>query len=454
MFHNVSAACGQIRLYTKVCSLNSKKLLLITGSDSTKFLNGLITSKLLPTFKKKLQYTISPQEEEAKQRLKKIKLDENDIASKNWGILHEDAFEEDDSPARMGIRRDGLFSMLLNSKGRVLSDLFIYPVPFTFTHAISNKFEMFQQEHTPSYVVELDAKKFNQVFMMLNFHKLSAKVKISKIDNVKSWHAFSEDMKLPEEYFVNANSKSPQEALENASKFMQSGVLFKKDNQDILGFSLDDRCPELGVKFLTSAEVDPQAALSKESVVVDEKELYIRRLEAGVSEPADLCLAESLPFENNLDLMNGISLNKGCYIGQELTLRTHVNGVIRKRIVPVQFHSITEPGATDIKFNADDPINKVSSKLLNCGIDKVGGKQTEKTPSETNSPFEETTKPRRRSLPGKVVSVCGNLGFASIKLSELVKSSKSGDNEFFAELDGEKVGVKAFVPDWWPENTF
>ena len=32
-----------------------------------------------------------------------------------------------------------------------------------------------------------------------------------------------------------------------------------------------------------------------------------------------------------------VSFSKGCYIGQELTARTHHTGVVRKRVVPVTF---------------------------------------------------------------------------------------------------------------------
>ena len=31
------------------------------------------------------------------------------------------------------------------------------------------------------------------------------------------------------------------------------------------------------------------------------------------------------------------SFHKGCYIGQELTARTHHTGVIRKRVMPIRF---------------------------------------------------------------------------------------------------------------------
>ena len=48
---------------------------------------------------------------------------------------------------------------------------------------------------------------------------------------------------------------------------------------------------------------------------------------------------EALPLEYNLDGVNAVSFDKGCYIGQELTARTHFTGVIRKRIMAVQFLS-------------------------------------------------------------------------------------------------------------------
>ena len=63
-----------------------------------------------------------------------------------------------------------------------------------------------------------------------------------------------------------------------------------------------------------------------------------RRFENGVFETQDAPKGTSLlPFECNLDYVNGLSLDKGCYVGQELTIRSFNNGVIRKRIFPVQF---------------------------------------------------------------------------------------------------------------------
>lgn len=48
-------------------------------------------------------------------------------------------------------------------------------------------------------------------------------------------------------------------------------------------------------------------------------------------------VGEAIPLEYNLEGLNAISFNKGCYVGQELIARTHHRGVIRKRLLPLKF---------------------------------------------------------------------------------------------------------------------
>lgn len=48
-------------------------------------------------------------------------------------------------------------------------------------------------------------------------------------------------------------------------------------------------------------------------------------------------IGEAIPLEFNLAGLNAISFDKGCYVGQELIARTHHRGVIRKRLLPLEF---------------------------------------------------------------------------------------------------------------------
>ncbi len=47
----------------------------------------------------------------------------------------------------------------------------------------------------------------------------------------------------------------------------------------------------------------------------------------------------SLPLETNLDLLGGISFEKGCFIGQEVNARIKWKGLVKKKYVPVTFKS-------------------------------------------------------------------------------------------------------------------
>ena len=72
------------------------------------------------------------------------------------------------------------------------------------------------------------------------------------------------------------------------------------------------------------------------------------RLEAGVPDGSrDLIVEKAILLENNLDELNAISWQKGCYMGQELTARTRYRGLVRKRLFPVIVEgALPEPGTT------------------------------------------------------------------------------------------------------------
>lgn len=47
----------------------------------------------------------------------------------------------------------------------------------------------------------------------------------------------------------------------------------------------------------------------------------------------------SLPLETNLDLLGGISFEKGCFIGQEVNARIKWKGLVKRKYVPVTYKS-------------------------------------------------------------------------------------------------------------------
>jgi folate-binding protein YgfZ len=69
---------------------------------------------------------------------------------------------------------------------------------------------------------------------------------------------------------------------------------------------------------------------------VDESIYDLYRTCLGVpSDPIEIAHGVSLPAEATLDYLNAISYSKGCYVGQELTARTHFVGTTRKMLVPI-----------------------------------------------------------------------------------------------------------------------
>ena len=106
---------------------------------------------------------------------------------------------------------------------------------------------------------------------------------------------------------------------------------------------------------------------------------------------------DQFPLNLNFQHLNGISFNKGCYIGQELTQRTHHTGVIRKVAMPFicteklvfkigdendknfQGHVIIPFQSLDKKFSSDlkgkhiidtngNVIGSVIVSKYNCGV--------------------------------------------------------------------------------------
>ncbi|KAL7701395.1 Aminomethyltransferase folate-binding domain containing protein [Lotmaria passim] len=136
--------------------------------------------------------------------------------------------------------------------------------------------------------------------------------------------------------------------------------------------------------------------------------LYSRGIGEG---PSVFKNNKTLPFEGNLDFLKGVSFHKGCYLGQELTHRTHVMLVTRKRTVPLLFGSAEQPVAR---------IVEVGESLYTAEKERIG----------------------------EVSGVCGGVGIGLLRLRYVEKESRTVPG--LQLKDG--TPVQASLPDWWPRK--
>lgn len=66
----------------------------------------------------------------------------------------------------------------------------------------------------------------------------------------------------------------------------------------------------------------------------------------------DMALERSTLLECGIDRLNGIDWNKGCYMGQELTARTHYRGLVKKHLYTVKIDGTAPPPFTDLPNGA------------------------------------------------------------------------------------------------------
>ena len=67
----------------------------------------------------------------------------------------------------------------------------------------------------------------------------------------------------------------------------------------------------------------------------------------------DFAIGETFPHEADLDLLHGVSFEKGCFIGQEVVARMKHRGSVRKRVVPVEAAAPLRSGAAILVGEAE-----------------------------------------------------------------------------------------------------
>ncbi|KAI0554982.1 Aminomethyltransferase folate-binding domain-containing protein [Xylaria curta] len=364
--------------------LRTRRLISISGIDAPHFLQGLITTSIEGNNAAHLNGTIQPATQ-----------------TPPW-----------------------FYCGFLNALGRVLHDVFVYPVPAG-------------SGGDPHFMIEVDAAQLTTLLKHLKRYKLRSKIFLRAIeeDEMSVWQIWSD---------VGATTQD-------------AGGLARNDGRSIM--IPDLRAPGMGYRVLTvGADLNVQALdlpselQSSADEKTDEGAYRVRRYLRGVPEgSAEIIPAQALPQESNMDLMGGIDFRKGCYVGQELTIRTRHRGVVRKRILPCMLYGEDEAVPTSLEYRPDAVPSVVGDggDLHGLTIGRHG---------------------KKGRSTGTFLAGTGNIGLALCRvqlMSDLVvpndtatlefdpaaefviQPTKDVEGEDVAETgDRETVKVKAFVPDW------
>ncbi|KAJ3410217.1 Iron-sulfur clusters incorporation protein, partial [Chytridiales sp. JEL 0842] len=265
----------------------------------------------------------------------------------------------------------------------------------------------------PVFIIECDARAVDPLMKHLKRYTLRSKVKLSNVsDQFVTYQAWG-----PSAASTWTNYQKP-----DVFRNVPVGGLLSKERFTDIGCK-DPRHKDLGFRFVRLRD---EAVNLPNFSKVDSEDYTLRRLLYGIPEGMDDFFTNtSLPLESNLDMMSGVDFRKGCYLGQELTIRTYHTGVTRKRIVPVQL--IPEGEDCDSTVVT---LNKSS--------------QIQQPPSGTDVRIQGVTG--RKGEAGKYCSGIYNVGLALMRLDHV--TTASGHSPTLTV--GEGLRLKPFIPTWWP----
>ncbi|KAJ3999544.1 Aminomethyltransferase folate-binding domain-containing protein [Lentinula boryana] len=319
------------------------------------------------------------------------------------------------------------FSAILNAQGRVLYDLFVFS-----DHSTNGR---------PAYVLEYDSHSSDTPSLhdLLKRYVLRAKVKIKDVSQeYDSWAAWGSEKDLEwdaQRDWLFAGSHAIEPVWPPTEEWpwgSQEHII--RDRRAIgMGHRLlvrkgDQRTFSNLIAFAQIYKVPAPQASDHDGVPQDAYDLH--RILHGVPEGhVDIVPNVAFPMDSNLDVMGAVDFRKGCYIGQELTVRTYHKGVIRKRTIPV----LIQPSAHKSSETED--------------IHEKFGPNVDIRPSSATG----GSGPQLRGS-GKLLSNSHGIGLALLR-TEQVEGVASGSLELHLTSEsGASCSVKPWWPEWWPQR--
>ena len=333
--------------------LHDRALIRVAGSEASIFLQGLVTNDM-----------------------DHINDDGEGVITKTIDDTKEKS--GDQKGIALSLLRRSMYAMFLNNSGRVMFDVIII------------------QKSNECFLIDCNAELASKLVKHLKMYRVRRKVDISMDDVSKVWTVFT-------------NEISPIDILNQktmAEDFIELGL-----GVDGIISTADPRNKQLGFRVIVLDDKSQSAEKLNELKRGSENGYKVLRYKLGVGEcPNELDSGKALPLESNCDYLHGVSFHKGCYIGQELTARTHHTGVIRKRIMPLSII------CTNIELSNDKGLN-----LENL----ASGKSI-----------------------GKLMGYTNGYGLGLMRVQDSFDAKTK--NESIVVSDDKSIKVEIARPEWWP----
>lgn len=250
-----------------------------------------------------------------------IRIDGPDARAFLQGIVSNDVNKV--SPAR------AVYAALLTPQGKYLHDFFI-------------------AELDGALVIDCEAARRDDLLRRLSRFKLRSKVALAPGPERRA---------VALVYGAGALAALGLAAERGAARAFGGGIAYA-----------DPRLTEIGARAILPAE-GGRAALTAAGIAPGTAGAYERlRLALGLPDGSrDLEIEKSILLENGFDELGGVDWDKGCYMGQELTARTHYRALIRKRLVPVRIEGPAPAPGTPI-LAGDAEVGVMRSAADDAGL--------------------------------------------------------------------------------------
>jgi folate-binding protein YgfZ len=160
----------------------------------------------------------------------------------------------------------------------------------------------------------------------------------------------------------------------------------------------DPRLPELGLRVLLPPHLAGEAAADLDATLVDADTYEAHRIALGVPRGGlDFTYGDAFPHEADMDQLNGVDFDKGCYVGQEVISRVEHRASARSRVVPISYDEFAPSSGLPI-MAGDKQVGTLGSTAKGRGLalvrlDRVENARAAGTPLEAGGISIRVVKP-------------------------------------------------------------